>query len=317
MEYKDYYKVLGLERSATQDEVKRAYRKLARTFHPDINKEPGAEDKFKELGEAYEVLSDPEKRAAYDELGASWKAGQEFRRPPEWDTGFEHAGAGPRAEAGSADFSDFFESLFGRATRRGPGAGRAPEFHARGEDHHARIAIDLRDSFTGATRTITLKVPEVDDTGHVRLKERTLAVTIPRGVTDGQHIRLKGQGSPGVGKLPAGDLYLEIELKPDRLYRVSGKDLYLDLPVAPWEAALGAKVRVPTPAGAIMLKVPPGSFQGRELRVKGRGLPAAEPGDLHVVLKIALPPAATDAARKAYEEMAEKLAFDPRANFGE
>jgi curved DNA-binding protein len=310
MEFKDYYEVLGLERSATQDEIKRAYRKLARKYHPDLNKEAGAESAFKELGEAYEVLSDPEKRSAYDQLGKDWKAGQEFRPPPDWDAGFEYSGAD-----GAQDTSEFFESLFGGMGRRRTSRGKA-EFHARGEDHHAKILISLRDAFDGATRQITLRAPELDAEGHVILRERNLSVQIPKGITEGQHIRLKGQGSPGVGRMPAGDLYLEVQFEPDPLYRVSGRDLYYDLPITPWEAALGASVKAPTPSGSIMLKIPPESFQGRELRIKGRGLPAAEPGDLYAVLRIALPPADTEKAKKAYAAMASELPFDPRAKLG-
>jgi curved DNA-binding protein len=318
MEYKDYYKTLGLERSATQDEIKTAYRKLARKFHPDINKEAGAEARFKEIGEAYEVLGDAEKRAAYDQLGKDWKAGQEFRAPPGWDEGFEFSGAG--AEPGG--FSDFFESLFGAMRRgeprhRGGAYRRETVFRARGEDHHARIQIDLRDAFTGVTRQVSLHVPTVDDRGHVALRDRILNVRIPKGVTEGRHIRLRGQGAPGIGGAAAGDLYLEVGFRPDPLYRAEGKDLYIDLPVAPWEAALGASVRTPTPAGPIMLRVPPGSAQGRQLRVRGRGIPGAEPGDLYAVLRVVLPPADTEEARKAYEEMAKRLAFDPRAGLGE
>jgi curved DNA-binding protein len=250
MEYKDYYKILGLERSATQDEIKTAFRKLARKFHPDVSKESGAEARFKEISEAYEVLGDAEKRAAYDQLGKDWKAGQEFRPPPGWDEGFEFAG--PSFERGG--FSDFFESLFGgmRRGREAPFRGEAT-FRARGEDHHARILIDLRDAFTGATRPVSLHAPAVDEAGHVVRRDRVLNVQIPKGVTEGQHIRLKGQGAPGIGGAPAGDLYLEVGFKPDPLYRVAGRDLYLGLPVAPWEAALGASVRTPTPAGPIML----------------------------------------------------------------
>lgn len=253
MEFKDYYKVLGLERTATQDEIKRAYRKLARKYHPDINKEVGAEAQFKELGEAYEVLGDAEKRAAYDQLGNEWKPGQEFKPPPDWDAGFEFSGVPPHGT--THDFSDFFENLFAR-TGRGPrSAGPAHEFHARGEDHHAKILIDLRDAFGGATRTISLRMPQIDPTGHVTLKDRKLNVTIPKGITEGQNIRLKGQGSPGIGQLPAGDLYLEVQFKPDPLYRAVGRDLYYELPIAPWEAALGASVQAPTPTGQIMLKI--------------------------------------------------------------
>ncbi len=318
MEYKDYYKTLGLERDATQDEIKTAFRKLARKFHPDVSKEPGAEARFKEISEAYEVLGDADKRAAYEQLGKGWKAGQEFRPPPDWDEGFEFSGA--TFERGG-EFSDFFGQLFGglnrrRERREGAFKGEAV-FRARGEDHHARIHIDLCDAFTGATRSVSLHVPVVDDTGHVVLRDRVLNVQIPKGVTEGQHIRLKGQGAPGIGGAPAGDLYLEVGFRPDPLYRVAGRDLYLDLPVAPWEAALGASVRTPTPGGPIMLRVPPGSAQGRQLRVRGRGIPAAQSGDLYAVVKIVLPPADTDAARRVYEEMARQLAFDPRAGLGE
>jgi curved DNA-binding protein len=320
MEYKDYYKALGLERGASQEEIKTAFRKLARRYHPDVNKEPEAEARFKEVSEAYEVLGDAEKRAAYDRLGKEWQAGQEFKPPPGWDEGFEFSGASFERGGG---FSDFFEQLFGGLDRRrgrgeGPFRGGAgAHFRARGEDHHARIKIDLRDAFTGATRQVSLHAPEVDEGGHVALRDRVLNLQIPKGVTEGQHIRLKGQGAPGIGGGPAGDLYLQVGFRPDPLYRVAGRDLYLDLPVAPWEAALGASVRMPTPEGRIMLRIPPGSAQGRPLRVKGRGIPGDEPGDLYAVLKIVLPPADTEVARHVYEEMARKLPFDPRAGLGE
>ena len=312
MDYKDYYKTLGLERTATQDEIKRTYRKLARKFHPDINKNAGAEDKFKDVGEAYAVIGDVEKRAAYDQLGRDWQAGQDFQPPPNWDAGFEFSGAPKGAGTGSAGTSDFFESLFGRMGGRERGYRQRPEFHVRGEDHHAKILIDVADAFAGATRNIQLRMPEADDEGHVRLRDRTLAVKIPKGVIEGQNIRLKGQGAAGFGA-EAGDLYLEIQFKPDAVYRVAGHDLYVDLPIAPWEAALGSEIETPTPLGPIRLKVPPNSAQGRQLRVKGRGIPAAQAGDLYAVLKIVLPPADTDKARKFYADMARELAFDPRA----
>ncbi len=314
MEFKDYYKTLGVERDATQDDIKKAYRQLARKFHPDINKDAGAEAKFKEIGEAYEALSDAEKRAAYDQLGKDWKAGQEFKPPPNWDAGFEYSGA-PEG----ADFSDFFGSIFGAAARgeRAGGSRRTrTTFQMRGEDHHATILIDLSDALSGATQTISLRVPEMDEGGHVLVRDKSLTVQIPKGVTEGQSVRLKGQGAPGIGGAPAGDLYLEVRFKPDKLYRVVGKDLYLDLPVTPWEAALGASVKMPTPSSAIMLKVPAGSAHGRELRIKGRGIPASEPGDLYAVLKIVWPPATNEKARQIYEEMAKELAFDPRAGLG-
>jgi len=312
MEYKDYYKILGVEKTATQDDIKRAYRTLARKLHPDINKEPDAEERFKELGEANDVLSDPEKRAAYDQLGQGYKAGQEFKPPPNWDAGFEFSGPSDS----SGDFSDFFESIFGNARRTRTSGAKRSEFHFRGEDHHAKILIDLRDALEGASRSISLRAPEVDAEGHVALRDKTLSVQIPKGVVEGQTIRLKGQGSPGTGKAPAGDLYLEVQFKPDPIYRPVGKDLYVDLPVAPWEAALGASVKMPTPAGAILLKIPPGSNHARELRVRGRGIPAAPPGDLYAVLKIVWPPADTDKAKKIYEEMARELAFNPREKLG-
>ena len=317
MEFKDYYKIMGVEKGATQDEIKRAYRKLARKYHPDVSKEPNAEQKFKEVGEAYEVLKDPEKRAAYDRLGSDWKAGQEFRPPPDWDAGFEFSGGGFTTGDASA-FSDFFESLFGRGGVDGfSGAQRAgAQFHARGEDHHAKVMIDLEDAFHGATRTITLRAPELDTQGHVMTRERTLNVRIPKGVRQGQQIRLAGQGSPGMGDGGAGDLYLEIEFKPHPFDRVEGRDLYLELPVAPWEAALGSKVKAPTPAGIIDLTIPAGSTSGRKLRLKGRGIPGKPPGDFYAVLRIALPPSDTQQAKEIYREMEQKLAFNPRARLG-
>jgi curved DNA-binding protein len=310
MEFKDYYGIMGVARDATQDEIKRAYRKLARKYHPDVSKEPDAEARFKELGEAYEVLRDPEKRAAYDQLGANWKAGQEFRPPPDWDAGFEFSGGYGDAAA----FSDFFESLFGRAGARRPTAG--PGFSARGEDHHARILIDLEDAFHGATRTITLHAPQIDAQGHVRTRERTLHVRVPRGIRQGQHIRLAGQGTAGFGGGSAGDLYLDVEFKPHRQYRVEGRDLYLELPLAPWEAALGARIKVPTPEGIVDLTIPAGSTAGRKLRLKGRGIPGKPPGDLYVVLQIALPPAESENARRLYRAMEQEMAFNPRTGLG-
>lgn len=309
MEYKDYYAVLGVDRGATQDEIKRAYRKLARKYHPDVSKEADAELKFKELGEANEVLKDPEKRAAYDQLGANWNARQEFHPPPDWGAGFEFHGA-PPGGGEQHDFSDFFESLFGQA--RGPGSsGRG--FHIHGEDHHAKILIDLEDSFNGVSRSISLQMPEVTPEGHVVTRSRTLKVRIPKGIRQGQQIRLAGQGATGMGSGKAGDLYLEIEFRPHRYYRVEGADVYLELPLAPWEAALGASVKVPTPSGAIDLKIPPNSQAGKKLRLKGRGIPAKTPGDLYVVVQIILPPADNDKTRAAYERMKKDLEFDARA----
>ncbi len=313
MQFKDYYQIMGVARDATQDEIKRAYRKLARKYHPDVSKVADAEVRFKELGEAYEVLKDAEKRAAYDQLGADFKGGQDFRPPPDWNAGFEFSGGGFTG-GDAADYSDFFESLFGRGFRAGGGA-RA-SFHARGEDHHAKVLIDLEDSYQGATRTITLRVPGVDAQGHVITRERVLNVSIPKGIREGQHIRLSGQGSAGAGEGKAGDLYLEVEFRPHPLYRVEGRDLYLDLPVTPWEAALGATVKVPTLGGIVELKVPEGSTSGRKLRLKGRGIPGDPPGDCYVMLAIALPPANSDAAKAFYRKMAQEMNFNPRAKLG-
>jgi len=315
MEYVDYYEVMGVKRDATQDEIKRAYRKLARKFHPDVSKEADAEARFKQLGEAYEVLKDPEKRTAYDQLGANWQGGENFRPPPDWDAGFEFSGGGYTG-SDSASFSDFFESLFGQqgaaSAHRAGDYARGAGFATRGEDHHAKVLIDIEDAFTGATRTITLRVPKVTPDGHVRTGEHSLIVKIPKGIKPGQRIRLAGQGAPGMGQGPAGDLYLEVEFRPHALYRIDGADLYLDLPVTPWEAALGAKVKVPTPSGMIDLKIPANSSQGNKLRLKGRGLPTKQPGDLFVVIAIALPLADSAEAKALYETMAEQMAFNPR-----
>jgi len=315
MQYKDYYAILGVNKDATQDDIKRAYRKLARKYHPDLNKDKSAEDKFKEVSEAHEVLGDPEKRVAYDQIGKGYQPGEEFRPPPGWDSGFEFSG-GPRQASPEdmAAFSDFFESLFGGA-RTGRHT-RAHGFHARGEDHRARIEISIEDAFTGARRAIHLQMPKVTADGHVVAEERTLNVNIPKGVRAGQHIHLKGQGAPGHGQGEAGDLYLEIAFAQHPLYHVDGRDLYLNLPVAPWEAALGGKVKAPTPGGVVDVTVPANSAQGRKLRLKGRGIPGNPPGDLYVVLQIALPPSGSDKAKRLYREMADELAFNPRASLG-
>jgi curved DNA-binding protein len=312
MDYKDYYKIMGVEKTATQDEIKRAYRKLARKYHPDVSKESDAEARFKEVGEAYEVLKDPEKRAAYDQLGTNWQAGQEFNPPPGWDAGFEFSGGGYTG-GNAADFSDFFESLFGGAASAGH---RHAGFHAKGEDHHAKVLIDLEDAYQGASRSITLQSPEVDNQGRVVTRQRTLNVKIPKGVKQGQRIRLTGQGSPGLGNAPAGDLYLEIAFKQHPLYRVDGRDVYLDLPVTPWEAALGATIKVPTPTGTNDLKIAKGTTSGRKLRLKGRGIPGKTPGDFYVIPQITLPPADTDAAIALYRKMEQELAYNPRSHLG-
>jgi len=314
MEFKDYYAALGVARDAGADEIKRAYRQMARKYHPDVSKEADAEERFKQIAEAYEVLKDPEKRAAYDSAGQRWQQrGTGHEPPPDWNTGFEFRGS----DFGDAetDHSDFFEALFGRQARAAAQARRTRA--ARGEDHHARMAVTVEDAYRGATRAFTLRMPALDADGNVHWQERQLEVKIPKGVRAGQHLRLAGQGSPGHGNAPAGDLYLELEFEPHPLYTVDGRDISVTLPVAPWEAALGASVRAPTPDGEVELTVPRGSAGGRKLRVRGRGIPAKPPGDLYFVLQIVVPPAGTPEIEQAYRTLAERAAaFRPRAHLG-
>ena len=306
MKFKDYYEILGVPRNATQDEVKRAYRKLARKYHPDVSKLPDAETQFKDLGEAYAVLKDPEKRTAYDQVGQQWKAGQDFRPPPGWDAGFEFA----EPEVGvDSDQSEFFEALFGRRWRA-----QRSHLNAQGQNHHAKVTIDLTDAYRGARRSIVFNVPALDPQGHVIMQERRLEVSIPQGVKAGQHLRLIGQGAPGLGNGPAGDLYLEIAFNAHPLFRADGRDVYVDLPLAPWEAALGASVIAPTPEGSVKLEIPPNSVTNRQLRLKGRGIPGSPPGDMFVVLKLVLPPANNELARDAYLAMAKAFNFNPRTH---
>ena len=320
MEYKDYYKIMGVERSATQDEIKRAHRKLARKYHPDVSKEANAEERFKEVGEAYDVLRDTEKRASYDRLGTNWKSGQDFQPPPDWKADFETSGSGFNGQD-MGDHSDFFESLFRQArasqSARGSSSTRDHGFHAKGQDSHAQIQITLEEAYHGGSRKVTLQMPSMDAQGHIVLREHPIEFSIPRGVRAGQRIRLAGQGGPGMGQGQPGDLYLEVAFQPHEHYRVDKHDVYLDLPVAPWEAALGATIEAPTPSGPVELTVPAGSSEGRKLRLKGRGIPAKTPGDFYFVLKIALPPANTGAAKALYENMAKEFqSFNPRAQLG-
>jgi curved DNA-binding protein len=332
MQFKDYYQALGVARDASPDDIRRAYRKLARKFHPDVSKEADAEARFKEINEANEVLKDAERRTAYDEAGRDWQrqreraaagAASDFQPPPGWQSrgAGGAAGGSPFEGFGGGEHSEFFEALFGRAARgrqaaSGPGAGggmpRMP-----GQDQHATVTIDLEDSYRGARRSLSMRVPGSDATGQPTVDDRRLEVDIPRGMRAGQHLRLAGQGGPGIGGGPAGDLYLEIAFASHPRFRVDGRDVVFDLPLAPWEAALGATVSTPTPEGPVDLTIPPGSAAGRRLRLKGRGIPgssAATPaGDLYAVLAVALPPADTDAAKRAWRSFAEAFEFDPRA----
>lgn len=304
MEYKDYYQTLGVERSASADEIKKAYRKMVRKYHPDVSKHADADAKTKEINEAYEVLGDATKRAAYDALGRGHRPGESFRPPPDWGEQFDFAGAGAE---------DFFADLFAQAGRRQRGgAGRSGGFQMRGDDIHAAITIDLRDAYQGATRTVSLRVPRTHGSGRAVMEEKTLSVNIPRGVTPGQQLRLAGQGHEGHGGAGPGDLYLEIGFAPDPRYRVEGAHVYENVPVTPWEAALGGSVSVQTPSGTVEVTVPAGSQSGRKLRLKGRGIPASPPGDLYLILDVVLPPANNDKARAIYQAMARDLAFNPR-----
>lgn len=310
MEFKEYYQTLGVEKTALADEIKKAYRTLARKYHPDVSKEANASAKMAEVNEAYAVLSDPEKRAAFDKLSQRRAAGQDFQPPPGWDAGYEFAdsGSGQNAE----DFSDFFNELFGRAARARRGSGAT---QVRGADQHASISIDLADAYRGAARSLALRTARLDESGHVVNDERVLDVQIPKGVREGQSIRLRGQGGAGFGGAPAGDLYLEIHFGPDSDYRIDGRDVTQTVPVAPWEAALGASIEVPTPSGRVEVNVPKGSANGRKLRLKGRGIPGEPAGDLYLELEVTLPPADDDKARQLYETMAREMAsFNPRRN---
>jgi curved DNA-binding protein len=314
VEYKDYYQALGVDKGASADDIKKAYRKLVRKYHPDVSKQADAEHKTKEINEAYGVLGDAEKRAAYDDLGRGYRPGEEFRPPPDWGSQYDFGGGG-----GGAGAEDFFADLFanmGRGGGRG-GRGGGGGFRMRGEDIHATITIDLRDAYTGTTRTISLRVPERDEQGRTMMREKTLNVNIPKGVLPGQQLRLSGQGQPGIGGGEPGDLYLEIEFKPDKRYRIEGANVYETVPVAPWEAALGAQISVPTPSGEVEVTVPAGSQTGRKLRLRGRGIPATgKHGDLYLILEVVLPPADTPKARELYEEMARELDFHPRERIG-
>lgn len=317
MEFRDYYRILGVERTATEEQIKKAYRRLAHKYHPDVSQEPNAETRFKEMQEAYEVLKDPEKRAAYDQLGSRWKEGEQFRPPPDWGSGFEFSerragrsrasGGASDGGPGQQDFSDFFSSLFGG------GSPFTTEGRRGGRDTHARVDIELEEAFRGTTRMLELKRPALKPDGSLELRTHTVRVTIPPGISEGQLIRLAGQGEPPQGQGRAGDLYLEARIQPHRMFQLDGRDVMLTFPVAPWEAALGATVTVPTLGGAVEMQIPPGSQSAQKLRLRGRGLPGQPPGDQLVQLKVVLPTPSSAEGKAVYEEMRRKLDFDPRA----
>lgn len=310
MKYKDYYKILGVERSAGQDEIKKAYRRLARKYHPDVSKEKNAEEKFKEIGEAYEVLKDAEKRAAYDQLG-SFQPGQEFRPPPEWDQRFGHGHS--FSEFSGADFGDFFAEIFGMHR----GQPRAGGFAAGGQNYEVTVQVSLEEAYHGAERSLQLEVPEFTSEGYMMRIPKTVKVRIPRGVTDGQKLRVPGKGGAGMHGGTPGDLYLNIAIQPHRLFGLSGHDLYLEVPLAPWEATLGASVEVPTMEGQVRLKVQPGARSGQKLRLAGKGMPKSGGGhgDFYAVLQVVSPSSLGEREKALFEELAKISSFNPRKHF--
>jgi curved DNA-binding protein len=321
MKYKDYYAILGVARDASAEDIKKAYRKLARKYHPDVSKEKQAEEKFKEVAEAYEVLKDKDKRAAYDQKGF-YQPGQDFRPPPDWGERFGTRG-GPGTGSGFEDLGDIdlFDLLAGLGARRGFGARPGEGMHGMqmpGQDAEVTVYLTLEDLLRGIEVEVPLAYTEVTEDGRLQRATRTTKVRIPRGAADGQRMRVPGKGAPGSGGAPAGDLYLNISLRPHDLYRASGHDLYLELPVTPWEAALGASVEVPTPGGKVSLKVPAGSRAGQRLRVRGRGLPrpkSEDNGDLYAVLQIVTPSVLSEREKTLYRELAQAASFNPRAHF--
>ena len=317
MEFKDYYKVMGVARDATEAQIKQAYRKLARKYHPDVSKEPDAEARFKEVGGATRCSRAPRSAPPTTASGRVRAPAKSSAHPR---TLGPDSNSREPARRAAARITAIFSSRCS-AGRRGPQRGRHHFDTGRGEDHHAKIMLDLQAALHGGSRSFTLRVPELDAEGRLAMQERVLNVQIPKGILPGQTIRLAGQGSrgheaPGQPASPAGDLYIEVEFQPHPLYRIDGRDLYLELPVTPWEAALGASVKTPTPGGVVDLKIPAGSHAGTKLRLKGRGMPASPAGDFYVVLQIALPPAADEKAKAAYRTMADAMPFNPRASLG-
>ena len=304
MDYKDYYKIMGLEKGANQDEIKRAYRKLARKYHPDVSKEKDAEEKFKELGEAYDVLRDPEKKAKYDQYGQYWK--EQGQANPQTDPHYYQQ----FDEGQAADFEDFLNSIFRERSKHQYNA-----YYEQGQDIHAKLAISLQDSFLGSEKTLQLQSPTMDRQGRVTQSLRTVKVKIPLGITDKQQIRLKGQGEKGAGN-QSGDLYIEINIIPDPIFHLQKKDIYLQVPISPWEAALGATIQVPTLAGSVNLKIPKLSQTGKQMRLKGRGLPGTPPGDQYVTLQIVIPEVENASLTELYEKMAKTIHFNPREKLG-
>lgn len=305
MEYKDYYQIMGLQRNASPEEIKRTYRKLARKYHPDVSKEPNAESKFKELGEAYEVLKDPDKRAKYDQYGQYWKEqGQGYR--PNTQQKQSH-GFGAEDLSG---FEEFINSIFRQRTGQ-----ESASYVNQGQDIHTKLTINLEDSYEGAEKVLQLQVPSTDQYGQLAYQTRSVKVKIPKGITNKQQIRLKEQGEKGFrGK--AGDLYIEISIHPHPWFHLHKKDIYLQLPITPWEAALGTSVTVPTLGGPVTLKIPKLSQSGKKMRLKGRGLPGNPPGDQYITLQIVIPQTESEEMTSLYQQLAKSNPYNPRAHLG-
>jgi curved DNA-binding protein len=312
MKYKDYYKILGVERAASDEDIKKAYRKLARKYHPDVSKEKNAEEHFKEVQEAYEVLKDTEKRKAYDQMGF-YQPGQDFNPPPGWEQQFRSA---EFQDLGDIDLFDLLSGLGGGFRgARGGGGGRS--FRMPGQDYEVTAHLTIEEAARGTELEIPIAATEMTEGGQLRRTTRNVKVRIPKGATDGQRMRVPGKGGPGHGGSSDGDLYVDIRLRPHELFRVDGHDLYLELPVAPWEAALGAEVLVPTLEGRITVKVPPGSRAGQKLRVRGKGLPkpGGNEGDLYTVLQVVTPSVLSERERQLYRDLQAASSFNPRGHF--
>lgn len=317
MKYKDYYAALGVAKSAGADEIKKAYRKLARKYHPDVSKEKDAKEKFQEVSEAYETLKDAEKRAAYDQLG-SYQAGQDFRPPPGWEQQFSKGRGAGGFSFDEVDLADLFAGLGGARGGGFQGARGRRDIPIPGEDHELKVEIPLEQAFHGTMLDLNLQVPEYDASGRLRRVQKAFKARIPKGVTNAERLKLGGKGSKGANGGRDGDLYLNIQIKPHPLYRVSGRDLYMDLPLAPWEAVLGATIEIPTLAGTVRLKIKPGTQAGQQLRLSGRGLPKpGHEGNLYAIVQIAVPPSVTDQERALFTDLAKASSFDPRVNFTE
>ncbi len=313
MEYHDYYKTLGVARDASQDEIKKQYRRLARKYHPDVSKEANAEQKFKEIAEAYEVLKDPEKRSSYDQLGSNWKAGQEFRPPPGWEQAFGGGGAHFGGGMGGGGFSDFFESVFGGGMGAGMGGAGFSGGPQQPSSQTLRITIRLQESYEGGRRKVM--IPEFGPNGQETGQHKKLEIRIPKGIQEGKKIRLAGQGPSAMPGGARGDLLLEIHFETDSLFTLEGQNILLTLPITPWEAALGGKVTVPTLGGNVELKIAAGAQSGQKMRLKGRGLPGKPSGDQMVTLQIQTPPADTPILEQLYRSLETESTFNPRSHF--